>query len=39
VRRFSDELPLLPVGSFEAMHSALGGAAPLPATSNKGKAR
>lgn len=31
LRRFSDELPLLPVGSFEAMRFALGGPAALPA--------
>ena len=30
-RRFSDDVPLLPVGSFEAMRAALGGSAPVPA--------
>jgi hypothetical protein len=45
-RRFSDEVPLLPVGSFEAMRAALGGPALAPgalggpaAANRKGKPR
>ncbi|MET0792458.1 MAG: hypothetical protein ABW061_13135, partial [Polyangiaceae bacterium] len=39
-RRFSDALPLLPEGSFEAMRAALNGAAILPApAARKGSAR
>jgi len=38
-RRFSDDLPLLPVGSFEAMRAALGAASALPAVSHRSRVR